>query len=361
MRDQSRAEVGPGDFPERVHSKEEVEGPQRIHEFDAGEILAEARHDEVAPFAEFAHHAVYVLLHALIAQCRGRGELRGVVRAGGGMRLQGRHRFRDLRRCEREPNAPPRHRVRLADAVDHDHAFEQIVGKIEKRRRGPGSVVNAPIDLIGDHPDFLCFGPLRDRTNFRVRIDGARWIAGRAHDQARRAREHALQVVHARLETPLRVARNHHRSRAREMDDLRVGHPRGRRNRDDIARPEQRETGVEQRLLGAVRDDDVIGVDRPAAREEGEVRRGRRSQLQNAVVGRIVGLALLDRANAGLGGYRRRREIGLARSHIDDILARGLAALCLGGNRDRGGRLEVLQVGRQTLSHGEWLRSAAGS
>src|SRR5438094_245441 len=58
---------------------------------------------------------------------------------------------------------------------------------------------------------------------------------------------------------------------ARQMHDLRIRDPGRCRNRDDIAGTEEREAGVEQRLLGAVRDDDVIGVDGAAARQQREM------------------------------------------------------------------------------------------
>src|SRR5207248_4081540 len=44
---------------------------------------------------------------------------------------------------------------------------------------------------------------------------------------------------------------------------------------------------------------------------------------------------------------RRRREVGLPRAQVDHVLARRLTALRLLRDRDGGGRLEVLKVGRQ--------------
>ena len=135
------------------------------------------------------------------------------------------------------------------------------------------------------------------------------------------------------------------------MHDLGIGDPGRRRNRHDVAGAEEREARVEQRLLGTVRHDDVIGVHGPAARQQREVRCGSGAQLQNPLVRRVVRLPVLDRANAGLRRNRRRREIGLARTEVDDVFASRLAAFGFSGDGDRGGGLEVLQVGRQTFDH----------
>src|SRR2546422_2952047 len=48
--------------------------------------------------------------------------------------------------------SPPRHRIRLTDPVDHDDALEQLVRKIEERRGRSRTVMDAPVNLVGDHP-----------------------------------------------------------------------------------------------------------------------------------------------------------------------------------------------------------------
>ena len=58
------------------------------------------------------------------------------------------------------------------------------------------------------------------------------------------------------------------------------------------------------------------------------------AELEDAFIGRVVGLAVLDGANARLRGDRRRREIGLAGAQVDDVLPRSPAALGFGRNRD---------------------------
>src|SRR5205807_1709780 len=67
---------------------------------------------------------------------------------------------------------------------------------------------------------------------------------------------------------------------------------------------------------------------------------------------RIVGFPLPDSANPGVRRDGRRGEVGLSRAEVDHILARCLAALRFLRDRDGRGRLEVLQVGRQTGTRG---------
>ena len=96
----------------------------------------------------------------------------------------------------------------------------------------------------------------------------------------------------------------------------------------------------------------MIGVHRPAAGEQGQVRRRRRPQLEDALVGRVLGLAFPDGLEPRVGGDRRGREVGFAGAEVDDVLAGRAAALRLLGDRDGGGGLEMLEVDRKTGSHG---------
>src|SRR5256885_13346154 len=98
------------------------------------------------------------------------------------------------------------------------------------------------------------------------------------------------------------------------MHDLRVRHPRRRGNRHDVTGAEQREARIEQRLLGSVRHDDVVGIDRPATGQEREMRGGGGAELEEAFSGRVVGLAVIYGAEARLLEVGRWWEIGLAGS-----------------------------------------------
>src|SRR5207247_10404167 len=92
--DEPGAEVRAADPAEAIDPKEEVERPEGIDELDSGEVPAKPPDDQVPPAPELGHHPRHVLLHALVAERDGRGDLRGMVRTGRRMRLQRGRRLR---------------------------------------------------------------------------------------------------------------------------------------------------------------------------------------------------------------------------------------------------------------------------
>ena len=257
-----------------------------------------------------------------------------------------------MRRRQRRADAPAGHRVGLAGAIDDDGALEQVVGQIEQRGRRAGSVVDPAVDLVRDDPDLVGLGPLGDRPQLGQRVHGAGGIARRAEDEAAgQLVAGPVEVLGTDLEPPLEIAGHQHRLGPAEMHDLGIGHPGRRRDQHPVLGAEEREAGVEDRLLGARAHDDVVGVDGPAARHPAHVLRDRLPQLRDADVGRVAGQPLLDRLDAGLRGRRRRIEVRLADAQVEHILAGGLAALRLIADGDGLGGLEVLDVDRQRVGH----------
>src|SRR5204863_333783 len=82
---------------------------------------------------EFGHHPRHVPFHLVVAERYRGGELSGVIRPRGRVRLQRGHRLRHGAGREREADPPSRHRIGLAHSVDHDHALEQVVRQVEER------------------------------------------------------------------------------------------------------------------------------------------------------------------------------------------------------------------------------------
>src|SRR2546428_522461 len=145
--------------------------------------------------------------------------------------------------------------------------------------------------------------------------------------------------------------RNENRRGEVEVLNLRVRDPSGGGYRHGRPGPEQRETRIKERLFRAAGHHDVIGVDGPPAGQEGQVFRRRGAQLEDPLRRRVVRLPLLDGPDAGVRRNRRRGEVRLARAQVDDVLACRPAPLRLLRNRDRGRRLEVLEVGGESLGH----------
>ena len=101
------------------------------------------------------------------------------------------------------------------------------------------------------------------------------------------------------------------RRRADEAHLLRVADPIGRGDDHLVARLVEREGEVEERVLHAARNDDLLGLRRPAAIALGR-RADRLFQRRCAGDGGVVRRAAVDRLFGGLADGERRVEVGLA-------------------------------------------------
>ena len=212
--------------------------------------------------------------------------------------------------------------------------------------------MNAAIDLVRHHPHLAVSRPLRDCLDLGVGVDRARGIARRAQHETLGAGNDAIQVPHAHLQAPFGIARDEHRAGAAQVYDLWIRHPRRRRDGDHVAGAEQGKTHIEEGLFRPVGHHDVVGVDRPPAREQREVLRPGGPQLEDPLVRGVVRLPLPDGAHPGVRRDGWRGEVRLSRAQVDHVLARRLTALRLLRDRDGRGGLEVLQVGREAGSRG---------
>ena len=109
-------------------------------------------------------------------------------------------------------------------------------------------------------------------------------------------------------------------------------------------RPKQREARIEQSLLRPRRDDDIVGVDWTPPRQHRQMTRRGGTQVENAGVGGVVGLALLNRPDGPVRHDARRVKIRLPRRKVDDVFARGPTAARLLGDRQGRGRLEPSDI-----------------
>ena len=241
-----------------------------------GRLAAEPLHQHVAPAAERGHHPGDLGVHLLVGEGGRGGPLGRLVGAGGGVGLERRHRLGQMGRRQRRADAPAGHRVRLARAVDDHRALEQLVRQVQQRGRRAGPVVDAAIDLVRDDPDVVRLGPLGDRRS-SARVYTA--PVGLHGEQRMRPR---VSLLLARSRSRALTLRPHSRSPGtstgsarREMHDLRIGDPGRRGNQHPILGPEQREAGVEDRLLRSRAHDDLVGIDRPPTRHPAHVLRDR--------------------------------------------------------------------------------------
>ena len=169
-------------------------------------------------------------------------------------------------------------------------------------------------------------------------------IAGAVEDQEPRARRDRGGELRRRdLETLLRARKYRNRRAVGEQHHVRVGHPVRRRDDHLVARVEQGAAEVEDRLLGAARDQDLVALVLEAI-VAAELADDRVLQLVRAVDIRVTREAAADRRDAGLGDVRRRVEIRLAGTEADDVLALGLEACRARGDGERGRGLDALDA-----------------
>ena len=122
-----------------------------------------------------------------------------------------------------------------------------------------------------------------------------------------------------------------------ELHRFGIGGPVRRGQDDLVAGVEQRLERVVDRVLPAVGHDDLARFDH-VARVAGGLRRDRGAQLGEPGRGRVLVVARVGTRSGGrVDDVRRRREVGLAGTEADDVLARGLQRLRL-ARRRRGWR-----------------------
>jgi hypothetical protein len=121
-----------------------------------------------------------------------------------------------------------------------------------------------------------------------------------------------------------------------------------------VAGLEQREREVEEGVLGAHADADVLGLGEPAAHALGRLADGL-LEGRDAGDGRVLGAARVDRALGGFEHVSRRIEVGLAHAEREDVDALGLEIHGPRVHRERDAGGNDLESGRVAGGHGARL------
>ena len=132
--------------------------------------------------------------------------------------------------------------------------------------------------------------------------------------------DQALEFVDVEAEVAVFADRDGHGLRAQEVDHRLVDREAGIGIDDLIAFIDQREHGEEDDRLAAGNDDHFVGRDLDAARL-GDVIGNGLPQLGQSRRGAVVGVALLQRFDAGSYDVGGSIEVGLADFEVDDVLA----------------------------------------
>ena len=190
--------------------------------------------------------------------------------------------------------------------------------------------------------------PLQDlgqATQFVGGIGRARRVGRRVQDQPLGLRrDRPVQILGPQLEALLDRAGHEDRRAAGELHDVGIADPIRRGDHNLVARIEGGQEGIEDALLAAGGDGNLVGgIGQPVLPLE-LVDDGR-LQGRRAVDIRIAGVARVDRRLGGFADRFRGVEIGLPRAEADDILARRFQLAGLLGHCQGGGGLDTADGG----------------
>ena len=182
---------------------------------------------------------------------------------------------------------------------------------------------------------------VRERLQLGPRIRRPGRVRRRVEDQPLGLRrDRRFQGFRRQLVVRVGPANDGDRFRPRQQHDLRIAHPVGRRDDHLVADVQRRDQRIEQHRLAARRDVHLGGlVGQPVLARELPAHRF--LQLRNAVRGRVLGLALADRADGRFLDVLRRVEIRLARAEADHVEPLAFHLVRLGRHGNRGGRFHA--------------------
>jgi len=227
------------------------------------------------------------------------------------------------------------------------------------------------VHVVDQQPDLrVLHEHVEQRAVVLGAIAGARGVGRRVEDDpARLRRDRGFELGGLQAETRLGIAGDQHRLGLGDLDDVGIGGPVGRGDDHLVAGVEGRHYRVEQDLLGAGRDRDLVErvIDAVLA---AELVADRGLQFRCAVEGRVFGLAGLHGFPGGFLDVVGGVEIRLAGAEDDHRAAFALQRLSLGADlqdfrdadrRDALGRVENHILGLAVDVHDLPLRLSPGS
>ena len=225
-------------------------------------------------------------------------------------------------------------------------------------RRSLDVVGDTRVHLVREHPGRRLHDRRRGALQIGLRNDAAgRVLRGVEDHEARALAEQCLELGGVEAESALLAERQRHRRRAREAHRRLVDREPRIRVDHLVARTTGCEHREEEKRLRTGGDDDVLGIDRDAARVG--KRPGRRlAQDRKPCRLAVVRLAGTNRGDPRLGDMRRRLEVRLADLEVDHVTARCLERACPGEDGERPLGAETADGRRNRRPH---CRSPIGS
>ena len=273
----------------------------------------------VAALLERFLHDLHILLRAgqrsdgrvLRDGARRRGRVAEVVRHDLGQRGVG-GRIADM---------PAGHCIALGYAVDQNGAVFRVLTQRSKGNELVVVVYEVAVDLVRDNVNVAAAADLCDRLQLRAGVDHAGRVGGRIeHEYLGVVRDGGVKLLCGDLEVRLLGRRDNDRDRARLLDHLGIADPVRRRDNDLIARVAQRHQRDIDRVLCTRGNDDLRRLIVQTAVLLQTVAR-RLAQIHQACGRGVLGLVVLNSLDTGLLDVLRGREIRLAGTKADNILA----------------------------------------
>jgi len=192
------------------------------------------------------------------------------------------------------------------------------------------------VNLVGQDRDLSLQHGISDGGEFAPVInDPGRIRRAVEHQELRPRRQRSRELVGTEFEAGLLGRRDEDRRGPGQLHQIGIADPVWGGDDDLIPRPAQRHQGIMDRMLGAVRDQDLIGAGRQADPSRVVIRQ-RLLQLRDAGRRGVVGLAGPDRAERSLLDVRRRVEVGLTQGEVEDVHPLPFEPPGFGGHRQRG-------------------------
>ena len=281
--------------------------------------IVERAHQEIATLVVTRTH----LLHSrrAVFECFERGVLAHDRCAEHRVLVNFHHRLDDRLRRAGITKAETGHGKRLGKSVKQNRALAHP-GKRGDREVRLLVVAEFTVDLIGDHHQIVLDGELRNA--FEVGPGGAGSSrVGREieHQHPRTRRDGGGEVFRAQRKTVLSLGLNRHRNPMRHDDARAVGHIARLVIDHFIARVHQRAQGEIDGFGNAHGDQNLTRRIIADVKEILDIPRNRASQCQGAEVRGVGRLAFFQRINRRLANVPRRREIRLAHTQRNHIVA----------------------------------------
>ena len=220
--------------------------------------LVQLGHHQVAPLLEDLAHRLDGILRA--GQCLHRGGHGDRVGVRRGLALQLVHRLDQRHRRAGEADAPAGHRIGLGASVHRHRAVAQLRLDLHDGGRLEAVIGELLVDVVGEDPHIgVAQQHVADRPQLLRVIGGAGRVARVVqHEPLGARRDRRFQVLGAQLEAVVLAARHQYRRAVGQADDVRVADPARAGDDHLIAGVQRRQEGVEDHLLAAGGDDDLL-------------------------------------------------------------------------------------------------------